>query len=183
MNKKIKVPSLLHELHGENPTVLDLILTYSIALLVTSLIYLLSFNTDLTALKIIILLILSLDLAGGVVSNFSNSTTEYYKKNKNLRYVFIALHIIQPSILIWIFPQYWMPILTISIFVLLSMLFVNLISSYEKQRTIAPFLFSIALILIVFFSINSVIVNLMLLLYAIKLIMAFAVRWEQNENF
>ncbi len=178
MNKKIKVPSFLHELHGENPTVFDLILTYSIAILVTSFIYFLSFNTDLTLLKIVVLLILSLDLAGGVVSNFSKSTTDYYKANKNLRYVFIPLHIIQPSILIWIFPQYWIPILIISIYVLLSMIFVNKISSYEKQRTIAPFLFSIALMLIVVFSINSIIVNLMLLLYAIKLIMAFAVRWE-----
>lgn len=177
-DKKIKIPKILHELHGEEATLMDMILVYFTVLLTSILVIFFSWNISIETYKIIILLVLSIDLSGGVISNFTNGTSKYYTDRPKMRYIFISLHVIQPIVLSWIFPDDIFTIVIVSIYTLISMTMVNRLKNHSKQRLLGAFLMTLGLMLPFILSVFQPIVHIMLSLYIIKLIMAFAVQWK-----
>lgn len=178
LDKIVKIPAFLHELHGEQASIFDLLITYLTAIVVTIVVLFLARDTPLENYKLIILGILAFDLSGGVIANFTQSTNTYYAKNLKLRYVFILFHVVQPLVLMWLFPMNLIGIAFISVYTLLAIFLVNFIKEHLKQRVSSAFLVVIGLSIIFLFVKMQPTVYLMLVLYVIKLIMGFAVIWK-----
>ncbi|WP_421976366.1 hypothetical protein [Roseivirga seohaensis] len=178
IDRKVNMPSYLHELHGTRASVFDLLLTYTVAFITTIVVLFQAWELNLSVFKLIILGILVLDLSGGVVSNFTEGTNEYYAEKPKMRYVFIGLHVLQPILLTWLFPDDVFGIAVISIYTLIAMIIVNSVGGYLKQRVLGAFLMVIGLSVSFLVSAIQPMVHLMLILFVIKLILAFAVRWK-----
>lgn len=177
-SSKIRIPKALHELHGEYANPFDLWVNYLTGFLATAAIVYLANDWQFSLLKLIVLAILALDLSGGVVSNFTTATSQYYAKSKNLRYLFLTIHLVQPAVLTWIYPEYIYEIVIVSGYTLVCTLIVNELAHYEKQRTIASFLMVMGIILTITMGISEAALLIMMLLFVIKLLLAFAVKWE-----
>jgi membrane glycosyltransferase len=146
---------------------------------------LLKLNTDISNFKLIVLTILTLDIAGGVVANFTAGTTNYYAESLRKRYFFVLFHLLQPSILIWIFPNEFQAILGVSIFTLLCSFIVLNINKHYIQRITAITLLLLSFILSILLNYSDPLLQIVMQLFSIKLILAFSVNWnsiDKNET-
>lgn len=181
-NNKIKVHKFLGELFGRETTTFDLlaIIISSVSFAVLTL--LIKWNADITVIKKIILTILALDIAGGVVANFTTGTNNYYAESLRKRYLFVLFHPVQPSILIWIFPSELLAILGVSLFTLISSIVVLGIKKHYKQRIVAITLLLLSLMLSTLLNYTEPLAKMIMQLFSIKLILAFSVNWTANDN-
>jgi membrane glycosyltransferase len=184
-NKKIQVHKFLVELFGRETTTFDLLAIVIGSFSVAGLTLALKWNTDISIFKLIILTILTLDIAGGVVANFTTGTTNYYAESLRKRYVFVLFHLLQPSILIWIFPNEIQAIMGISIFTLLCSFIVLNINKHYTQRITAIILLLLSFILSILLNYSDPLLQIVMQLFSIKLILAFSVNWnsiDKNET-
>jgi hypothetical protein len=179
---KFKVHRLFHELFGRETTTFDLLAIVIGSFSVAGLTLALKWNTDISIFKLIILTILTLDIAGGVVANFTTGTTNYYAESSRKRYVFVLFHLLQPSILIWIFPNDSQAILEISIFTLISSIIVLSIKKQCNQRITAITLLLLSFILSILLNYSDTLLQIVMQLFSIKLILAFSVNWSLIDN-
>lgn len=177
-DKKVVIPSYLNELHGKQASVFDLLVNYTTAIISTIIILYLAWDLSLATHKLVILAVLAMDLAGGVVSNFTEGTNNYYVEKPKMRYVFIAFHVVQPLVLIWLFPNDLVGIAVVSTYTLIAMTVINSIKEYLRQRVYGAFLMVIGISISFLVTAMQPIVHLMLILFVVKLIVAFAVRWK-----
>jgi len=177
-NKKIQVHKFLFELFGRETTTFDLLVIVIGSLLVAGLTLILKWNSDISNFKLIMLTILSLDIAGGVIANFTAGTTNYYAESLRKRYFFVLFHLLQPSILIWIFPNELRPILVISVFTLISSIIVLNLNKHYTQRITAITLLLLSFILSILLNFSDPLTQLLMQLFSIKLILAFSVNWS-----
>ncbi|MEL6538631.1 MAG: hypothetical protein AAFQ98_24645 [Bacteroidota bacterium] len=178
LHKKIDIPVFLHELHGHRSSVFDLVLVYGMALAFAATLSILAGDIALQGYKRVLLVLLALDLAGGVVANFTEGTNAYYKSSPKRRSRFMTLHVIQPAVLMLIFPESWIVITALSFFTLLTMALINRLKNPVSQRVVAGTLLTLGINLAIILGIPHVVVHCMLILFMVKLIMAFAVRWD-----
>ncbi len=141
MTRIVRVPRFLHELHGEQTTLFDLVLTYLVAIGTAIVIVLRPSTRPVATLwwEIALVALIGGDLAGGAVANFTIGTDRYYSARPKLRLVFLALHVIHPAILYLIIggpPEVW---IAIPVFTLLSAFAVNRLPR-ERQPTVAAVL-------------------------------------------
>jgi hypothetical protein len=181
-NKKIQVHKFLVELFGRETTTFDLLAIVIASLSFAGLTLALKWNANISLFKLIILTILALDIAGGVVANFTTGTTNYYAETLRKRYFFVLFHLLQPSILIWIFPNELQAILGISIFTLISSIIVLNLNKHYTQRITAITLLLFSFILSIFLNFSDPLTQLLMQLYSIKLIMAFSVNWNSSDK-
>jgi membrane glycosyltransferase len=181
-NKKIQVHKLLVDLFGRETTTFDLFAIVISSLSVAGLTLILKWNGDISNFKLIMLTILALDIAGGVVANFTTGTTNYYSEFSRKRYLFVLFHLLQPSILIWIFPHELQAILGISIFTLINSIIVLNIKKHYTQRITAIILLLLSFILSTLLNFFDPLLQLLMQLFSIKLILAFSVNWSSTEN-
>ena len=181
-NKKIQVHKFLFELFGRETTTFDLLAIASSSLSFGGLTLILKLNGDISNFKLIILTILAIDIAGGVLANFTTGTNNYYAESLSKRYVFVVFHLLQPSILIWIFPNDLQAILGISIFTLLSSIIVLNINKHYSQRITAITLLLLSFILSVVLNYSDLLLQIIMQLFSIKLILAFSVNWSSIDN-
>lgn len=178
VNKKITIPKFLQELHGKQASVFDILLVYTVAILTTAGILYMAWDLPLKIYKAIILAVLVADLSGGIVSNFTEGTNIYYNESPKRRKIFTLLHVIQPTLLVWIFPLDFFSIIVISSYTLLTLSIVNSLKNYNKQKVLAAFFVVFGILLSFIIGVYQPIVHIMLILFLIKLTLAFAVRWE-----
>lgn len=138
-NKRIKVPKYLWELHGEYPDIFTLTGTYLASIISGILAIVFTYNLGLHVWKSILLFVLYADIAGGVISNFSSSTKDYYRTNKSLRLPFILMHLIHPALFILLFPDFADYFIYVGIFTILACLILVRIKQPEIQLTTALF--------------------------------------------
>ncbi len=181
-NKKIQVHKFLFELFGRETTTFDLLAIVVAALSFAGLMLILKLNTNISNFKLIILTILALDIAGGVVANFTTGTTNYYAESLRKRYFFVLFHLLQPSILIWIFPNELQAILGISIVALISSIIVLNIKKQYNQRITAITLLVLSFILSILLNFYDPLTQLLMQLFSTKLILAFSVNWSSIDN-
>jgi membrane glycosyltransferase len=184
-NKKIQVHKFLFELFGRETTTFHLLAIVIASLSFAGLTLLLKLNTDISNFKLIVLTILTLDIAGGVVANFTAGTTNYYAESLRKRYFFVLFHLLQPSILIWIFPNEFQAILGVSIFTLLCSFIVLNINKHYIQRITAITLLLLSFILSILLNYSDPLLQIVMQLFSIKLILAFSVNWnsiDKNET-
>jgi membrane glycosyltransferase len=181
-NKKIQVHKFLFELFGRETTTFHLLAIVIASLSFAGLTLLLKLNTDISNFKLIVLTILTLDIAGGVVANFTAGTTNYYAESLRKRYFFVLFHLLQPSILIWIFPNEFQAILGVSIFTLLCSFIVLNINKHYTQIITAIILLVLSFILSILLNYSDPLLQIVMQLFSIKLILAFSVNWSSTEN-
>jgi hypothetical protein len=179
---KFKVHRLFHELFGRETTTFDLLAVVISSISFAGLTLALKWNDDISNFKLIILTILALDISGGVVANFTTGTTNYYAESSRKRYVFVLFHLLQPSILIWIFPNDSQAILEISIFTLISSIIVLSIKKQCNQRITAITLLLFSFILSILLNYSDTLLQIVMQLFSIKLILAFSVSWASSDQ-
>ena len=181
-NKKIIIHKFLFELFGRETTTFDLLAIINSSISFAGLTLLLKWNADISIFKLIILTILALDIAGGVVANFTIGTNNYYAESFRKRYLFVLFHLLQPSILIWIFPSDFLAILGVSLFTLLSSIIVLNIKKHYTQRIVAITLLLLSFILTALLNYTDPLTKMLMQLFSIKLILAFSVNWDSTDK-
>ncbi len=176
-NNKIKVHRFFHELFGRETTRFDLLAIIICSVSFATLTVILKWNVDISTIKKIILTILALDIGGGVVANFTTGTNNYYFESLSKRYFFIFFHLLQPLILIWIYPSDSLAIMGISLFALTSSIIVLNLKDQYTQRIVAVTLLLLCIILTPLSNYSDHLLQITILLYSIKLIIAFSVNW------
>lgn len=179
-NKKIQVHKFLGEIFGRETTTFDLLVIIISSVSFAVLTLFVKWNADITIIKKIILTILALDIGGGVVANFTTGTNNYYAESLRKRYLFVLFHLLQPSILIWIFPSELIAILGVSLFTLTSSIIVLNIKKEYYQRIVAITLLLLSLILSTLLSFTDQLTQVIMHFFALKLILAFSVNWTTD---
>lgn len=179
--KQVSIPRFFHEIHGRTQTSVDLLLTYSAGFLAAIPIVANAILAQFTLAQISLLLILTLDIACGVVANFTEGTSAYYAESSSRRWIFLVLHIVQPCLLVWLFPQDQSAILALGALTLTSGCVVNLLQSITIQRVSAMTLLIVAVMCMVYIIPDSrKILLILMFLYSTIIILAFAVRWNER---
>ena len=105
---KLRVPTIFRPLHGESTTPGELALVYLTAVAFASLV-LISIQdrlAGLSVLQVTVLVLVSLDLAGGAVANLSQGTRAYWRsRNTSLRLLFLAVHVVHGIAIAFVFPE------------------------------------------------------------------------------
>lgn len=105
---KLRVPTILRPLHGESTTPGELALVYLTAVAFASLV-LISIQDRLAGLSVLqvgVLVMVSLDLAGGAVANLCQGTRTYWRsRNTSLRLLFLAVHVVHGIAIAFVFPE------------------------------------------------------------------------------
>ena len=178
MEKTIKIPKALHEVHGESASLLDLILPHGLSII--SSIYLLNTasDADFGIVKSFLLFILTYDLIGGVIANFTEGTSRFYAANTGRRIKFIALHILQPTIMWYLFKDHANLVLFTSLFTVGAAILVNQIKPLRKQLVVSGTLVLMGLICFQYHQTGiPFTLQFLLTAFILKLPLAWAVRW------
>jgi hypothetical protein len=176
-NNKIKVHRLFQELFGRETTRFDLLAIIICSVSFATLTMILKWNVNISTIKKIILTILALDIGGGVVANFTTGTNKYYFDSLSKRYFFIFFHLLQPLILIWIYPSDSLSIMVISLYTFISSIIVLNLKDQYTQRIVALTLSILCVILTQLLIYSDHLLQIAIFLFSIKLILAFSVNW------
>jgi hypothetical protein len=179
---KFRVHRLFHELFGSETTTFDLLAIAISSFSFAGLTLILKWDANISIIKIITLTILALDIAGGVVSNFTKGTNNYYNESLSKRYFFVFFHLIQPTILIWIFPNDFLLILGLSLFTLTSTIIVLKIKKHDTQIVVAVTLLLLCFVLSTLLNFSDLLTQLLMQLFSLKLILAFSVNWISSDK-
>ncbi|MBD3328813.1 hypothetical protein GF340_05970 [Candidatus Peregrinibacteria bacterium] len=176
INKDIKIPKLFQELHGYKSKISTIVLVYLTGIISGSIIIidLLKFNLEIW--KYTLLGIIVVDIAGGVVANLSSSTNSYYRDKKKLRIKFLLVHFIQPLVLYFIFPNSMYFFIFLFSYTIISALIINMLKEAEDQQNIASTFLTIGAILCILIKTDYLTINIIGVLYMIKIILGFSVR-------
>lgn len=180
MKKKIRISKSLQELFGEEQTPMELLITvvFSASTLAIISVVTRDYWQNLKWYQLLILLLLYIDISGGVVANLSAGTNQYYVNKPKMRWIFIAIHI-QPLLLSWVLQSSMMVALLVWGYTMLSTFLVNLFQGKAFQRTLAAALFGVA---ILFFFLMDFglppVISIIYIFYMFKLIYGFGVNHQ-----
>lgn len=176
LNREIKIPKVLRELHGEKATLSSLILVYLAAFAISAIALTQFIPLMLPLWKLILATVVFLDIGGGVVANLASSTNQYYQQNPKLRLIFLATHVLQPLLLMVVFPQNTAYFVFVLIYTLGSSFFINLIKDRELQQNTAAVLVSIGICQSFLFPLPIPFLYAFAPLFMVKLMFGFSVR-------
>ena len=177
-DRTIAVPRPLWELHGPSTRLSTLLAVYlaglSCAGLLTAAVYLR--QPDLAAWRLVLLWLLTLDLAGGAVANLSSSTDQYYQGRPNLRTVFLLLHLVHPALLALVFPRASAYFAFLALYTLPAALVVERVADRERQQNLAALLVALGVTAAACFPLPLRPLLALAPLFMLKLVLGFAVR-------
>lgn len=174
--KTIKIPTFFHEILGESQTKIELITIMCFAVVATATVLYgtMSEWTSLSALKLSVLILLYFDISGGVIANLSYGTNQHYKVSVKRRLIFIAIHI-QPLLLSLVFSNSWWICFSVWGYTIISSLLVNQFYGHPSQKIIGGLMLFIGLIGLQLIPANIVALQIILMLFMIKVIYSFSV--------
>ena len=175
MQKEINIPKSLQELHGKRTSLFSLILVYFSSLTISLIVTYYALPKNFPIWKTILFVVAIMDIGGGVIANFTNSTNQYYQNKSNLRIIFISLHVIHPILFIILFPTESTLFIFMGVYTLFSCFILNMIRVRETQRLIAVFLLTVGTIIIFAIPCNINFLRLLPILFFLKLILGFSV--------
>jgi hypothetical protein len=154
---------------------MDLVMTYTLAFIVM-LFNLFSLGPSILW-KIIFVAILSLDIGGGVVSNFTRGTISYYSESKLSPHAFIWFHSLQSIVLTCVYWDFSVQIAIASFMMMtFSSIVINLYqTSFQRQMSI--FLFAV-LVMAISYSGLPLPSFILLLFMGFKMVVGFAGHWK-----
>ncbi|MFZ5987713.1 MAG: hypothetical protein ACOYWZ_11390 [Bacillota bacterium] len=175
--KTVMIPKFFHELFGEKQNIIELLLiiAFTIVSAITVGMITLKEWQQYAWYQLIVLVLLYLDIAGGVIANLTFSTNRHYQDRPKARLVFIAIHV-QPLIIgfvlqtgLWICVVVWA-------YTIVSALIVNALNELSIQRSVGGLLMTIGLMgLFLLGQGTQLLILIILLLFIIKVIFSFAV--------
>lgn len=173
---KIKIPKFLQELHGEESNLISLISTYLIGIVVTICFYffLIDSQIDLPIWKEVLFLLMSFDIGGGVIANFTEGTRQYYRNQLRKHISFILLHIFHGVAFIIIFNDLWLFFTFMTVFSILSCLFLITINEKESKRIVSVFLFTVGVLIAFLIPCSIDFLKIVPVLFFTKLILGFS---------
>ena len=179
MKNTLQIPKMLHEIHGEQSNLKDIILIHVIAISSMVLVLFLAWD-GLSLLNRILLAILTYDLTGGVIANFSHSTSVYYAADAKKRRNFILLHVLQPTLLSVVFPDS-IPVIVLSgLYIIGAASIVNGLKSFQYQIMLGAFTALLGIVILQIPVLNlSGELHFLLNTFMLKLPLAWAVRWYE----
>ena len=177
MNRTVRIPRVLHELHGEAAPLSNVLLTWAVALAVAAIIVVRAAARPAAVAwwEIAIVAMVGADLAGGVVANFTPSTDRYYAERPRLRIGFLALHVIHPVVLYFVIGgpiEVWV---AIPAYTLAAAFLVNAIRG-PAQQPVAAALVVIGVIITFSWFVIAPPALWFAPLFLVKLVLGFAVR-------
>lgn len=184
MMKPIHIPPFFHEVFGKRSTVIEilLILSFSLVMSVVLLAFTYSEWKELALWKVMLLLLLALDILGGVIANFTHSTNQFYRTRPRARIVFILLHV-QPLLLALLLWNHFALCFLIWGYTILSTFIVNALLDHPAQRTIAAVFVSTGFAsLLLFYSDLPLLLVFFLFFYLFKVIFSFGVDHYANRK-
>ncbi|MBS4538057.1 hypothetical protein GOQ27_06260 [Clostridium sp. D2Q-11] len=175
--EKMKVPKSLHELMGKETTKFEFMYILGFAIASTLVIAWIA-RTELDVLiiwKAIFMIILMIDIFGGVIANLSYGTNEHYSQSNKRRIIFISIHV-QPLLMMLISGGHNIPFVIIWIFAVVSAFLINAIRENPAQRVIGLSLSIVGLFMVSQFA-NELpfYIIAMLSMYIIKVVFSFPV--------
>ncbi|WP_157488259.1 hypothetical protein [Dyadobacter crusticola] len=176
--KEVSIPPALWKLHGKKAYQTELILTYLLAILV--MLFNLAFSRSLPVWKIVILAVLSIDIGGGVVSNFTKSTIRYYREHHLSPHAFVWSHLLQSALLLGIFLEFRSEIVILSFCAMLFSSVTVIVYNTHFQKQISVLLFTLVVLVMRYYTKIPNSLYVLLMLMAFKLIVGFAAHWK-NE--
>jgi hypothetical protein len=176
LQKEINIPKALQELHGRRTSLFSLILVYVCSLTITLIVSCYALPKGFPVWKTILFVLATLDIAGGVIANYTNSTNQYYQEKSNLRIPFICLHVIHPILFMILFPTDSTLFIFMGVYAIVSCFILNVIRNRENQRLIAVFLVTIGITIVFAIPCNINFLRLLPILFFLKLILGFSVK-------
>lgn len=173
----IKIHKFFHEILGETQRPIELLFIILFAVVVTTFLFFFyyDFLSTLPLLNQVFLLLLTIDIAGGVIANLTRGTDLYYAKRKNARLIFIAIHI-QP-ILIFLFTSLplWIGFILWA-YTIFCALILEWIKNHPSLKVFAGFdLFVGLIILFAFQSALTPFASFLMILFLFKVLYSFSV--------
>ncbi|MFT2010500.1 hypothetical protein ACMA1I_17630 [Pontibacter sp. 13R65] len=180
ISRIISIPKPLWKLHGRKAYLIDLLLTYFMAVLVAVVNVVLS--ASMPAWQVVLLVVLSLDIGGGAVSNFTSGTIEFYKKSDLSPYTFIWLHLLQAGLLLCIYWSVKSQIILLAFLILVLSSLVIRVREVSYKRQLSIFLF--AVFVLIMFSLSDLPKPpcILLVLMGLKLIVGFSGHWKGSRK-
>lgn len=175
MEKEIKIPVFLQELHGEKTTVSALWATYLSSVITTVTLYFLLVGPGFEVWQKVLFCILTADISAGVIANFTSPVKDYYAKRPKLKPLFLLLHVVHPLLLTLIFPGNFSFFIYPAVFTLMGSFILLAIKNADNQKYVASFLMVLGLLLIFILPTEDKNLEIIPVLYMIKLILGFSV--------
>lgn len=173
--QSISIPKYLQELHGKQASVVSLVLLYATALFFAIAITNLIQQLDLAIWKSILLFIIVADIAGGAVANFTTSTRQYYRENRQLQVPFLLMHLIHPALLLLLLPDFQLLFIYMWIFTFVTVTIIKLMGQRNYSKKIAIVLSIIGTVVTFLIPCSLDYLKIIPVLFFLKLIMGFAV--------
>ncbi|MDA7027979.1 hypothetical protein PJ311_15505 [Bacillus sp. CLL-7-23] len=180
--KTLKVPAILHEFFGKKIFLLDLCLTLLFGIGMSALILIVTHSQwlGLDVWKRVLLAILAFDITGGVLANFTSSTNQHYQQNARARLIFISIHLQPVALGILFFPYIWV-CFSVWGYTITAALLINHLVKHPGQRTIAAFLATSGICILLLSHLLPTLLSCLLCLYMFKVVFAFAVDHDNNN--
>lgn len=177
MQDVLSIPKWLHSLHGEHSTAADIAYTHVTGWGITALLFWLGIAAGYPLWFNLVLAVLAIDIAGGVISNVTRGTNDYYNARPRKRIVFLQLHIIQPAVLMLLFPSDILLISITSAATLATAFAINASGARNSMKAPAIALTTLAATLLVLIPAEFAGLSIILILYVMKVGLAFPVDW------
>lgn len=175
-NQALRMPKWLHELHGERSNWPDIAAVHVVAWTLGISIFWLE-----GGLAGALLAFLMIDIAGGVVANVTRGTNDYYAQRPRHRTVFLSLHVIQPLLLIVFLSPPVVPVALVTGWTLFGAVLLETLRRRGHERTLsAPIATAWAVCGIAGLVMAGGMdqgIELLLILYMLKLLPSFSVDW------
>ncbi|MCP1310077.1 hypothetical protein [Paenibacillus tyrfis] len=175
--KPVNIPAFFHEVFGKRSTVLELALTLGFGVGMSAALLALTYSewSGLVLWQLLAILLLALDIHGGVIANFTLSTNNHYQAHPVARLVFIAIHV-QPILLAAVLGEHFIPCLFVWGYTIVSAFIVNALLGHPAQRTIAAVFVCTGFAgLLLFFASIPKLLLVMLFFFIFKVVFSFAV--------
>lgn len=180
----IKIHKFFHEILGETqrPVELSYIILFALVSTTFSFVFYYDFLRTLPLFNQLILLLLTIDITGGVIANLTHGTDQYYSHRKKARLLFIAIHV-QPiliflltSLPLWVGFVLWA-------YTIICALGLERFKNHPSQRVFAGFsLFIGLMILFGFQSLLTPFVTFIMMLFLFKVIYSFSVNHYLGDS-
>lgn len=180
----IKIHTFFHEILGETQRPVELAFIISFALITTtfSFIFYNDFLSSLPMINQLILLLLTIDITGGVIANLTYGTDQYYSERKKARLIFIGIHI-QPM-LIFLFTNLplWIG-LVLWFYTIFCARVLEYLKNHPSQKVFAGFDLFIGIVIL--FALQSSLtpfVTFLMLLFLFKVLYSFSVNHHSGGS-
>jgi hypothetical protein len=175
----VSIPKSLWKLHGKQAYKSDLILTYLLAIIV--MLFILLNIKELALWEIIVIAVLSVDIGGGVISNFTKSTIHYYKEAGLSPHLFIWFHTMQTLALAIIYNEFYLPVAIVMGVAMAGASIAVASGNIVSQLPISIFLFAVVVLLANVYSELPIPLNTLIVLMAFKLMVGFAGNYGKHQ--